>query len=72
MIDTDAIARMVEEQIVKTVNDQVLAVLTSDEWVKPLEQKIIKSTSVIQDKQLNKGGVVIVRMLFQVNMIINL
>jgi hypothetical protein len=51
MIDTDAIARMVEEQIVKTVNDQVLAVLTSDEWVKPLEQKIIKST---QDRILTR------------------
>jgi hypothetical protein len=44
MIDTDAIARMVEKQIVKTVDDQVLAVLTSDEWIKPLEQKIIQFT----------------------------
>ena len=51
MIDTDAIARMVEEQIVKTVDDQVLAVLTSDEWLKPLEQKIIKFT---QDRILTR------------------
>ena len=40
MIDTDAIARMVEQQIAKVVDDQVLAVLTSDEWLNPLEQKI--------------------------------
>lgn len=51
MIDTDAIARMVEQQIVKTVDDQVLAVLTSDEWLNPLEQKIIKFT---QDRILSK------------------
>ena len=51
MIDTDAIARMVEEQIVKTVDDQVLAVLTSDEWLKPLEQKIIQFT---QDRIINR------------------
>jgi hypothetical protein len=51
MIDTDAIARMVEQQIVKTVDDQVLAVLTSDEWLKPLEQKIIQFT---QDRILTR------------------
>lgn len=51
MIDTDAIARMVEEQIVKTVDDQVLTALTSDEWLKPLEQKIIQYT---QDRILSK------------------
>ena len=51
MIDTDAIARMVEQQIAKTVDDQVLAVLTSDEWLKPLEQKIIQFT---QDRILTR------------------
>jgi hypothetical protein len=51
MIDTDAITRMVEQQIVKTVDDQVLAVLTSEEWLKPLEQKIIQFT---QDRILTR------------------
>ena len=51
MIDTDVITRMVEKQIVTTVNEQVLAVLTSDEWIKPLEQKILQYT---QDRILNK------------------
>lgn len=51
MIDTNAVARMVEQQIAKTVDDQVLAVLTSDEWLKPLEEKIIKFT---QDRILTR------------------
>ena len=51
MIDTDAITRMVEKQIVTTVNEQVLAVLTSDEWIQPLEQKILQYT---QDRILRK------------------
>jgi hypothetical protein len=51
MIDTDAITRMVEQQIVKTVDDQVLAVLTSDEWLEPLEQRIIQFT---QDRILTR------------------
>jgi limonene-1,2-epoxide hydrolase len=51
MLDTVAIERMVEEQIKTLVNDQVLAVLTSDEWLIPLEQKILKYT---QDRILSK------------------
>jgi hypothetical protein len=51
MIDTDVITRMIEKQIVTTVNEQVLTVLTSDEWIKPLEQKILQYT---QDRILNK------------------
>ena len=51
MIDTDVITRMVEKQITNTVNEQVLAVLTSDDWIKPLEQKILQYT---QDRILNK------------------
>lgn len=42
---------MVEQHIVKTVDDQVLAVLTSDEWLKPLEQRIIQFT---QDRILTR------------------
>ena len=51
MLDTSAIERMVEEQIKIAVNSQVLEVLTSDDWVVPLEQKIIKYT---QDRILGK------------------
>ena len=51
MIDADAIQRMVEKEISTAVNDQVLAALTSDEWLQPLEQKILKYT---QDRILNK------------------
>lgn len=42
---------MVEQHIVKTVDDQVLAVLTSEEWLKPLEQKILQFT---QDRILTR------------------
>lgn len=51
MLDTTAVTRMVEEQIKTTVNSQVLEVLTSEEWLVPLEQKIIKYT---QDRILGK------------------
>lgn len=51
MIDTDAITRMVEQHIAKTVDTQVLAVLTSDEWLEPLEKKILQYT---QDRILSK------------------
>jgi len=51
MLDTSAITRMVEQQIVKTVDDQVLAVLTSEEWLKPLEEKILQFT---QDRILTR------------------
>jgi hypothetical protein len=51
MIDTDVITRMIEQQIAETVNDQVYGVLTSTEWSKPLEDKILKYT---QDRILSK------------------
>jgi hypothetical protein len=51
MLDTDAITRMIEKQITTTVNDQVVAVLTSDEWITPLEEKILQYT---QARILNK------------------
>ena len=44
MIDTDVITRMIEQQIAETVNDHVYGVLTSTEWSKPLEDKILKYT----------------------------
>ena len=44
MIDTDAIARLVEEQIAKTVKEQVDTVLGADEWLASLEQKILEYT----------------------------
>ena len=54
MAETDSIARMVEQQIAKTVNEQVLAVLTADEWIEPLEQKILQYTQQrILDKFAN-------------------
>lgn len=51
MLDTSALERLVKEQITTTVNEQVLTVLTSDDWIKPLEQKILKYT---QDRILSK------------------
>ena len=44
MIDTDAIERMVQEQIVHTVDEQVTRVLASESWLHALEQKTIKYT----------------------------
>ena len=51
MIDASAIQQLVESQIRLAVDDQVVAVLTSDEWVKPLEDKVLKYT---QDRILAK------------------
>jgi hypothetical protein len=51
MIDTDAITRMVEEQVAKTVKEQVNTVLGADEWLESLEQKILEYT---QARILNK------------------
>lgn len=51
MLDTDAIARMVEEQIAKTVNEQIMTVVSSNEWLESLEQKILQYT---QDRILSK------------------
>jgi hypothetical protein len=44
MIDTDVLKQMVEKQITETVNNHVYGVLTSTEWAKPLEDKILKYT----------------------------
>jgi len=51
MIDTDVLKQMVEKQITETVNNHVYGVLTSTEWAKPLEDKILKYT---QDRILTK------------------
>jgi hypothetical protein len=51
MIDTDAITRMVQEQVTKTVKEQVNTVLGADEWLESLEQKILEYT---QARILNK------------------
>lgn len=51
MSESDSITRMIQQQIANTVNDQVLTVLTADEWIQPLEQKILQYT---QDRILNK------------------
>lgn len=51
MIDTDAITRMVQEQVTKTVKEQVNTVLEADEWLESLEQKILEYT---QARILNK------------------
>lgn len=51
MIDTDAVKELIEKQIATTVNSQVLAALTSDDWIQSLEQKILNYT---QDRILNK------------------
>ena len=51
MIDTAIITRMIEQQITETVGNLVSDVLTSDDWAKPLEDKILKYT---QDRILSK------------------
>ena len=51
MLDPTAVTRLVEEQIRKSVDEQVVAVLTSAEWLEPLEQKILQYT---QDRILTK------------------
>lgn len=51
MLDPNAITQLVEQQISKTVNDQVLKVFESDEWLVPIEQKILEYT---QDRILKK------------------
>jgi hypothetical protein len=51
MIDTDAIKRLVEEEITKTVQEQVDAVLSEVEWLESLERKILKQT---QNRMLSK------------------
>lgn len=51
MLDTNALTRMVEEQIAKTVNEQIMTVISSDKWLESLEQKILQYT---QDRILSK------------------
>jgi hypothetical protein len=51
MIDADAIKRLVEAEITKTVQEQVDAVLSEVEWLESLERKILKQT---QNRMLSK------------------
>jgi hypothetical protein len=51
MLDTQVITTMIEKQIATQVNEHVLAVLTSEQWVESLEQKILQYT---QDRILAK------------------
>jgi hypothetical protein len=51
MLDIQVITTMIEKQIATQVNEQVLAVLTSEQWVESLEQKILQYT---QDRILAK------------------
>jgi len=44
MLDPTAVTKMVEDQIARSVNDQVLEVFATDEWLKPIEAKIIDYT----------------------------
>lgn len=51
MLDTKALTELVEKQIAETVNQQVAEVFATDEWLEPIEQKIVKYT---QDRILGK------------------
>jgi hypothetical protein len=51
MIDQHALARMVEEQISTKINDQIVETVASEEWLKPLEAKVVKYS---QDRILTK------------------
>jgi len=51
MIDQQALAKMVEEQISTTINQQLIEVLASEDWLQPLEQRVIQYS---QDKILKK------------------
>ena len=42
MLDTAAITQMIEKEISATVQAQVSALFTSDDWIQPLEQKILQ------------------------------
>jgi hypothetical protein len=44
MLDPKAVTKLVEDQIARSVNDQVLEVFVTDEWLKPIEAKIIDYT----------------------------
>jgi hypothetical protein len=44
MLDPKVVTKLVEDQIARSVNDQVLEVFATDEWLKPIEAKIIDYT----------------------------
>jgi hypothetical protein len=44
MLDPKVVTKLVEDQIAKSVNDQVLEVFATDDWLKPIEAKIIDYT----------------------------
>jgi hypothetical protein len=51
MLDPKIVTKMVEDQIARSVNDQVMEVFATDDWLKPIEQKIVQYT---QDRILGK------------------
>jgi hypothetical protein len=51
MLDPKAVTQLVEQQIARTVDEQVLEILSSDHWLEPIEQKVIKFS---QDKIVAK------------------
>lgn len=44
MLDPKVVTKLVEDQIARSVNDQVLEVFATDDWLKPIEAKIIDYT----------------------------
>jgi len=44
MLDPKAVTKLVEEQIARSVNEQVLEVFATDDWLKPIEAKIVDYT----------------------------
>lgn len=44
MLDPKAVTKLVEEQIARSVNNQVLEVFATDDWLKPIEAKIVDYT----------------------------
>jgi hypothetical protein len=51
MLDPKIVTKMVEDQIARSVDDQVMEVFATDDWLKPIEQKIVQYT---QDRILGK------------------
>lgn len=51
MLDPNALERAIEKQIADTVNTQIQAKLANDNWLDPVEKKIVKFT---QDRILGK------------------
>lgn len=51
MLDPNAVTQLVEQQIARTVDAQVLELLSSEHWLEPIEQKVIKFS---QDKIVAK------------------